>query len=88
MEEAYKLMRVVLLLREREHKAPHVVKQLLGAYVVHVLLQDRDDLRHDPLDLTIQLLSIDPRILSMNETIYTFNHGSTKSINTSIENTY
>ena len=58
MEEAHKLLSLVPLLGEGEHEAADVLEQLLGAHIIHVLLEHRDYLCHNALDLAIQLLGV------------------------------
>lgn len=44
VEEAYKLLALVVLLGEGEHHAPHRRQQLVGTHLVHVLLTDHNNL--------------------------------------------
>ena len=64
VEEAGELVGVPRLAHQGEHQALDVGEELWGEDVVDVLLDDGDHLPHHPLDLLVQLLGVDARVLA------------------------
>ena len=62
MKEACKVLAAHLSC-QGEHQALDVGKQLARADVLHVFLHNRDRLQHDGLDLSVQLLHVNTRVL-------------------------